>query len=274
MTHDQDQFPTAVTLHKQGRTEEAIELLRQEVADDPTNLSARGNLACVLSDSGRYAEAHQILVQLYEDSGDVLTCRNMLVLLGRMGRHEDAMRFGQEAVSKWPDDGWICIELSDACRDGGQDEQAIQAAETVIQNTRDPDLLSAAGIRLGTLRQYAASARALTRAVELKDNNPLFWSDLAASYVGLGEYDCALSAVRRALELRPHDPISLCTLGNCQEHAGRLEDALATYQRAAEIDPPYEGARREVARLQQRLRTKRRHRRLWPFRSRPSGPTD
>ena len=101
--------------------------------------------------------------------------------------------------------------------------------------------------------------------MELEDSHQKAWSDLAASFLGIGQFDKARRAVARALELDPRDPISLCTLGNCQEHSGDLKAALASYEQAAALDPHYEPARNEVQRLRKRVGSDQRHRRPWPW---------
>jgi len=95
----------AVVLRQQGRYAEAASRLEQILADHPAHMEARSNLARVYAEMDRLADAEALYADLVEESPDDLRSREDWALaLARMGRFQDAVDAYDAGLAQDP--GW------------------------------------------------------------------------------------------------------------------------------------------------------------------------
>ncbi len=108
----------------------------------------------------------------------------------------------------------------------------------VLQHdNRSPLAYRQLGIALYERGEYAAAARMMGRALELRPQDADLLSNLAVCYLELGHPGRAMQAVRRALALEADNLFALNTLG--QVYMARQEYAKANrvFLRAAQLEP-------------------------------------
>ncbi|NRF66458.1 tetratricopeptide repeat protein [Aquincola sp. S2] len=167
-----------VLRHTQGRSDEAVALVRQSLAQVPGNVGAWNNLGNILLLAQRFDEA----ADAYEHSVEAAhgtpaasqALDNLAVLYRKQGRALDAERVSRQAIALNPDDGDAWYRLSQALLDQGQ-------------------------VREGLL--------ANSRAIALWPRHQQARSDVLRALVLLGERQRAVGLYREWLAEEPDNPI-------------------------------------------------------------------
>jgi predicted TPR repeat methyltransferase len=124
-----------VLRHAQGRTDEAVALVRESLAVRPADAGAWNNLGNILLLAGRADDAAKAYRQSVEagagaPSAQALT--NLAVLYRKQGRPADAERACRDAVALNPEDGDAWYRLSQALLDQGQVREGLLANSRAV----------------------------------------------------------------------------------------------------------------------------------------------
>ena len=199
-----------------GRSEEAVGVLRQAVAEEPDALEPRCQLALALLRSAENRDALELAESAAAvDPLEEWPHRLRALALMRLGRHKQAAAAAEEAVRLEPELAVTHEILADALREAGDRRGARAAAETAIEH--DPELAGA----------Y-----------------------LTLSLINIDEERMADAErhARRALELEPENADALNNLGVALLNLGGREDeARDAFERAARLSPTHEVARENLA---------------------------
>ena len=199
-----------------GRSDEAVDVLRQAVAAEPDAVEPRCQLALALLRSGENREALQLAESAAAvDPLEEWTHRLRALALMRLGRDKQAVEAAEEAVRLEPDLAVTHEILADARRAAGDRRGARAAAATAIE--LDPES--------------------------------------AGPYVSLSLIDIdeermadAERHARKALELDPENADALNNLGVAlQALGGRDDEARDAFERAARLSPSHKIARENLA---------------------------
>ncbi|MGM0409096.1 MAG: tetratricopeptide repeat protein, partial [Bacteroidota bacterium] len=95
------------------------------------------------------------------------------------------------------------------------------------------------GVAYGIAGNYAESAKALSRAVQLDEKDPVLRVNLAMSYINLKEYQKAKEIMDHAFELefQPKDASALVNLGYLYQNFGEKEKAQTCFLKARNLNP-------------------------------------
>lgn len=192
----------ALSLRMLERHDEAVSVLRSGLGKVVADESLRRQLAQALSESGRAAEAVEVL-RPYEETGVPET----LAVLG--------------------------IALSDAGRNG-DGERVLR--RLIARDESDPKAHENLGIVLLRMSRAAEARAELQRALELNDSLPIAWNTLGVALYQLEGPESALTAWRKAYELDPRQYDALFNTGLVAASLGRRDvarDALAQFARTA-----------------------------------------
>jgi predicted TPR repeat methyltransferase len=185
-----------VLRHAQGRTDEAIALVREALALRPEDAGAWNNLGNILLLGGQ-ADAAADAWQHSIDAGGAASAQalsNLAVLYRKQGRPADAERAARQAIAVNPEDGDAWYRLSQALLDQGD-------------------------VREGLL--------ANSRAVALWPTNQQARGDVLRALVLLGEKQRAVALYREWLDEEPDNPIARHLLAASEGEAtpARASDA-------------------------------------------------
>ena len=100
----------------------------------------------------------------------------------------------------------------------------------------DPDILLLQGTSIRSLHPKRALST-ITRALELKPNDPDILYERVLTRLELGHHKKALEDVSRILELNPDHIASLCFRGDVYMREGLYDEAVENYERGLEIEP-------------------------------------
>jgi arylsulfatase A-like enzyme/Flp pilus assembly protein TadD len=195
----------ALSLRMLERHEEAVSVLRSGLGKVVADESLRRQLAQALSESGRAAEAVDVL-RPYEETGEPETLAVLGIALSDAGRNEDGERVLRRLV---------------------------------VRDESDPKAHENLGIVLLRMGRPAEARAELQRALELNDSLPIAWNTLGVAVYqleGPQGADTALTAWRKAYELDPRQYDALFNTGLVAASLGRRDvarDALAQFARTA-----------------------------------------
>lgn len=188
--------------------------------DVAAHARALANLARVLTWAGKQDEAMGLATRATEMSRDPHTLFQMLTVLVRNGRHEEALPYSEEAARLMPDNADIRKINGIILSETGRDSEALQ--------------------------ELQAAARLDAGMIDIHYHLGLVLSDL-------GDTDRAERAYRRAIELAPDDTDALNNLGILLAQRGDLEGAIGLFERAVEADPGHRGAMQNLGRARRML---------------------
>jgi tetratricopeptide (TPR) repeat protein len=202
----------ALMLDGQGRTGEALALLRSVSRDDALLSQVHDAQTKVLIDNKRFNEAYAIAAPAAAAPGASVTD------IGRLGEVYASMKRYNEAAESYG--------------------RAIALARTQgLKNELWPLLLFQANA-LEQANRWPETKAALQEALTLSPDQPLLLNFLGYSKLERHEdLDAAEAMIRKASELAPDDASITDSLGWALVKRGKLPEAITTLQTAAEKDP-------------------------------------
>jgi predicted O-linked N-acetylglucosamine transferase (SPINDLY family) len=163
---------------------------------------------------------------------------NLGLLLGELGRIEEAIASYQQAVLHDPRGASARVNLGSALAQQGR---LTEAAAVFRSTLEDHPHLAEAHLGLGNLllRQDRAdeAIAAYHQALVAKPGFPEAENNLGVALSGKKQLDEAIAAHRRALDLNSQYSDAANNLGNALKDTGDIEGALEAYRRALAIDP-------------------------------------
>lgn len=146
------------------------------------------------------------LAQLYQLKGSVAEARSHYNVLAdeysRTGRKAEALVVWKQIADLDPNNTDIYLKIADAC---WQDEQKEEAATAYIQ----------AGNRLSAKKQYEPAITAFSRALEIKQDDPLALKGFVDAQFGLGYADEAAKTLEDVLGRQPYNRDIIYLLVDC-----------------------------------------------------------
>jgi tetratricopeptide (TPR) repeat protein len=225
--------------HQRGRSDGAIEHIRNAITRNRRDPAFHHNLGNILRERSELAQALKCFEQaltLAPNSVDTLynlgnTCQDL-------GDPERAIAYFERGLRLRPDAIELHNNLGTALQDLGRLDEAVRCFRRVL--ALRPDAVEALDNLGGALRaqgQLDAAQACYERAVVLRP-------DRFESHVGLGvvlhdqgRIDAAVAQYERALALVPDHPETLTNLGVALVDLDRAEEATRHYERALAIKP-------------------------------------
>lgn len=124
------------------------------------------------------------------------------------------------------------------------------------QKTTQIDLIEKASI-------FDRAVAAHLRALNLSENDPMIYGNLAGVYYDKGLYDLALDTSRRAIELQPNFPDAYCNLANALKAKGQIPEAEECYTTALRLCPTHVHSLNNLANIKRDLDSKEEATRLY-----------
>jgi len=202
----------ALLLDGQGRSEEALNLLRAIPPSDAMISEVRDGQARILSDDKRFNDAYAVAATAAAAPGATASDYS------RLGDVYQAMKRYNEAANAYG----RAIALSEA---GGR--------KTELWNML---LLQASALQ--EANRWPEAKQALQKGLAIAPDQPLLLNFLGYAKLEKGEdTDAAEAMIRKASQLAPEDASIIDSLGWAMFKRGKTSDAITTLQKAAEKDP-------------------------------------
>lgn len=173
---------------------------------------------------------------------------NLGLVLGRMGKTDEAMANLRAALRIWPDYEEAHNNLGNALADRGRWSEAIaEYAETLRLDPRRVQTLNNWGTVLLEQGRFAEAADRFRQALSRQPDHPAARCNLGLALESAGRLDEALAEYREVVRRTPGYAPAWTSLGIALTKQGRPAEAIEAFRRALELNPRDDGARRGLA---------------------------
>lgn len=153
----------AQSLHLQGQTAEARQLLDQAAKRQPDEVAANLLLADIALDDGQFAaagKAYQSILQRYPHNSQALLGQSRA--LRQSGNENEARRLLEQALARDADNPWLRYELAQIYHDSGQEQEAQGLVEgLLLTHPDDPDVLFVSALMHANAQRWSRVLDAL-----------------------------------------------------------------------------------------------------------------
>ena len=156
----------------------------------------------------------------------------------REGRHADAIRRFEEALTEHPDDSRVLFAIGNTAVALGDAAVAENFFRRVL--TQQPDRLEALVNLANLMRKGSRTADVIALLTPALERNPSYaelWLTLGSALREAGDAATAETFYREALRLSPDYPPALGNLADLLADAGGVDEALALYERVLAAEP-------------------------------------
>ncbi len=238
----------AITAHKEGRLEEAEQLYRAILKNQPTNLDVNNNLGVLLCALGRFDEAEASYRKAIELKPDYVQAHsNLSNALKELGRFDEAEASCRKAIELKPDYVEAHNNLGIILYDLNKFDEAEASYRKAIE--LKPDYVEANNnlcITFNELGRFDEAEVSYRKAIELKPDYELAHINLGNTLKELGRFNEAEVSYRKAIEFKPDYELAHINLGNTLKELGRFDEAEVSYRKAIEFKPNHELAHKNL----------------------------
>jgi len=238
--------------YSRGQVEEAVRLAREAVQERPSMPLGHSLLAQGLLESGRTAEAIEVMrkARAQGNASDTLL-RQLGLTLAESGKSAEAIEVLRPVAETEDTDAMNALAL--AYSEAGRQRDAWELLQKVLKldpdNARASEQLGLVELRLGHWPQARDWSR---RAVERQRQLPRAWNNLGVALWQLGDKEKAVDAWQQAVDFDPRLWDALWNLGLKAAELGRTTQARRALERFAAGAPARYGE--DVATAREMLR--------------------
>ena len=234
-------FQQGLQHHRSGQLQQAEQLYRKVLAQDPRHADALHHLGMLALQLGHVAPALGLIRQaaaLKPSAPDIFN--SLGEGLRRSGDAAGALDAFKRAIQLHPAYGDAHFNLGIALLERSAPQEAEQAfrraGECGAAAARVQTMLGVALTRQGKLDQAIASFR---NALDLDPRQADTWVNLSATYERAKQYPEAVDAAARAVQLEPNNPHAHFNLGLSLQKAEYPYEALPALQTALRLWPDH-----------------------------------
>ena len=174
----------------------------------------------------------------------------LIRLLLRTGQLDEAVRAGQNALSRFPENEEILMILGDILAGQGKTEQAIMHYDRIIQSAPDnARALLLKGALLEGLEKFDQALEEYKKGALVESKNPLVQFYLGRAYLRADQLKDAERSLAIAVSLKPNLLQARQHLAWVLERQGRAVEALKEYGLLLKLTPDNEYIKNRVTQL-------------------------
>jgi protein O-GlcNAc transferase len=198
--------------------------------------------------AGRLTEAEALYRDVLAEHPDHAGALHLLgVLVGQLGRPDDAVTLIQRAIGLNPAAPQYYSNLGKFLDDQGRVDEAIASLRTAARLAPDyAEPLSNLSALLNASGQFDEAALAAGEASRLQPGLAAAHNNLGNALRGQGRTDEAFDAYRTALQLAPRAAEVHGNLGVLLKDTGRISEAIEAFRTALELRPGYVEAQHQL----------------------------
>jgi tetratricopeptide (TPR) repeat protein len=228
----------AITLHQQGKIEDAIEAYRSYIAKRPDSVLALANLGAAYARTGRYQDAiAQYERALKLDPGYAGAQLNLGLAYYKTGQVDAAASEFEKLHRAAPVDLQPVLLLADCRLAMGENKKVIELLEP-FATSRPDDLAIAYMLGTALIRddQPARGQPIIDRILRHGDSAET-WLLLGTAKLTAGDFPGALSDLKKAADLKPDLPDAWVYYGQALLRTGDPATATEAYRKALAANP-------------------------------------
>jgi tetratricopeptide (TPR) repeat protein len=237
-------FDQALTLHRQGRLDEANKIYDAILAADPRHGDALHLAGVLKHQQGRSVEALRLVAAALKakpDAAEAIMSHG--VILDALKRHEEALASFDRLMAARAGDAVLHYNRGNALKALGRHDEALASYQRALELAPD---LAEAHHNLGSIyaqfKRYDEALASYERALAAAPNNTEALNNRGKTLIRLKRHQEAIVSFDRSLALDPRQPDALCQRGDCFAALDRFDEALAAYARAQSVDQNFADA--------------------------------
>ncbi|WP_158750008.1 tetratricopeptide repeat protein [Acidobacterium sp. S8] len=238
-------LPLGVSLSEAGQQDEAIEVFRQVLKQDPQSVQALDGLTKALIAQKRYTAA---IAELKNAPPDEVLQLNLAIAYSKNGNTEDALQILSAMVKEHPTYAEAHTNLGIVYTQQKRFSEAAREFERALQLDPTDDAVQISYVKsLTALLQYDRAEPIIREYLRKHPND--FDAQYFAGVVarGTGNYADAEKAFRQAVELNPNYAEAHYNLGFVLVRLGRPAEARPELEKALQLNPDSSEARFQLA---------------------------
>ncbi len=198
-------FSQAVVHHQAGRLQQAADLYRQILAEQPRHADTLHLLGLIAYKTGRLDEAADLIADaIKQDSTKASYCFNLGVVLQKQGQLDEAVDAYRRAVKLNPSYLEARSNLGNVFLEQGQLDQAVEAYRQALRlNPNSPETHNNLGVALKEQGKFAQAVASYEQALKLNSHHVEAQNNLGVALRDHGKLDEAVAAFTQTLALRP-----------------------------------------------------------------------
>ncbi|MBX3459902.1 MAG: SEC-C domain-containing protein [Planctomycetes bacterium] len=206
---------------------------------DPDDAMANYTLGQVLLYTGAFADGLKYAQRAW-DVGQAAHFHAQIgrlycILLARLKRWDEALKFQQERLAERPDDSQAVIDTADLMQEmGKRDEAEKLLLDAHKHKPRDTDLLFRIAVGYFENDDFAAARGWADKLLEVDAQHLEGWNLRSQIRFRLGDFEGALEDHAMIRELSKSMPLDQSFRASCFEAMGRKEDAIAALKQGIE----------------------------------------
>ncbi len=230
---------SALTLHQQGRFDEAEALYREILRSQPSHFDALQLLATIAAQKRNFFEAVALFDQaltINPDHPGVLN--NFGNALKELKRYEEALLSYDRSVALKPDYAEAYSNRGVVLKELMRFEESLLSYDTALALKPDyAEAYSNRAVALQKLMRYEDALLCYDKALELKADYTEAYSGRGVVLEALRRYEEALLSYERAIELQPDYAEAFSNSAVALQKLMRYEEALLRYDKAIKLQP-------------------------------------
>ena len=231
----------AITVHQEGRLEEAERLYRETLEIQPNNLNANNNLGVILKHHGKLEEAEKCYRKVIEIKPDFAEGYNNLGnTISKLNKIDQAEQYYRKAIEIKPDYTQAYYNLASLLHKLEKLDEAVGTFKKAIE--LKPDYMKAY-FNLGIIQDYQDKPEeaeiSFRKTIELKPDHAEAYNNLATVLQQLDRLDEAEISYKKAIELKPDYAEAYNNLGSLLYNLNNFDEAEEYYKKAIKINHDY-----------------------------------
>jgi tetratricopeptide (TPR) repeat protein len=234
-----ERLNAALEQHRAGNLPLAEKLYRQVLAASPRAADAWHLLGALCIQSGRAAEAVDLISRAIALDGSQPDYYGHLgAAFGALERHDEAVRHLRHAVRLAPQSATSHYNLGTALRNAGELEAAVVSfRHAVAANPRAAEAHFNLANTLRELKRFDEAEASYRAALAARPNYMKAMINLGNVLLDRKRHDEAIEVLRGAVALDPNYSKAHLNLGSALRDSRRFDEAVAALVTAVELDP-------------------------------------
>lgn len=229
---------SGLAAYHHGDDKQAESLVRHALELSPGNNRFKSNLASILVRQEQYEEAESLCREVLKtEPSNASTLSHFGAALQKTGRYVEALEAFKKAVGIAPDAARYC-NLGAVLADFGRGPESAEALEKSYQlDPSNPQTVMNLGIAYRLCSKRALALRWLDRAELLLPESSTLQVHKTNVYLEDGQLQKALETSRKAVALDNSSPAAVSVLGRILQQMGHWEESLEIHSLATLLEP-------------------------------------
>lgn len=229
-----EKFIDATKMDILGDHQQAINLYKESLKNDPANPAAYFNIAKIFYDQKQYADALPYAQQAAKlDPKNTWYLDLYGTLLGGMGNYKEAAKLYEQMVQTDPDNPDAWYNWAFFTEQNKQYQEAINIFSQIEERFGTSEEITTEKVKLWmALGKKDKAAEELQKLIDADPGEPRYYSMLIDFYMTNGMEDKAYEVLQKLVSLDPNDPKANLVLASYYQRKGDNDKAYDAFSKA------------------------------------------